>query len=92
MIGFRPDLAYHTAVCFYLLEDYSLAFTKLGEIIEAGIEQYPELNVGQNRNAKSIGNSQALRQSYLIEAFNLKAAIEYQSKSCKWFFNLRWGS
>jgi tetratricopeptide repeat protein 30 len=30
---------------------------------------------------RSVGNSQTLRESALIEAFNLKAAIEYVMKS-----------
>ena len=30
---------------------------------------------------KSVGNTQALRETALIEAFNLKAAIEYQMKN-----------
>ncbi len=31
----------------------------------------------------SVGNSQALRESALVEAFNLKAAIEYNLKNIK---------
>ena len=32
---------------------------------------------------RSVGNSQILHETYLVEAFNLKAAIEYQLKNCK---------
>jgi tetratricopeptide repeat protein 30 len=31
---------------------------------------------------RSVGNSQKLHETFLIEAFNLKAAIEYQLKNC----------
>ena len=31
----------------------------------------------------SVGNTLVLQQTALIEAFNLKAAIEYQLKNCK---------
>jgi tetratricopeptide repeat protein 30 len=30
----------------------------------------------------SVGNSQVLHETYLVEAFNLKAAIEYDLKNC----------
>jgi tetratricopeptide repeat protein 30 len=32
-------------------------------------------------DVKSVGNSQLLHETYLIEAFNLKAAIEYHLKN-----------
>lgn len=31
----------------------------------------------------SVGNTLVLHQTALVEAFNLKAAIEYQLKNCK---------
>ena len=34
----------------------------------------------------SVGNSQLLHETYLLEAFNLKAAIEYDLKNCKYNF------
>ena len=30
----------------------------------------------------SVGNSQLLHETYLVEAFNLKAAIEFNLKNC----------
>lgn len=32
---------------------------------------------------RSVGNTITLHETALIEAFNLKAAIEYQLKNCK---------
>jgi len=35
----------------------------------------------EGNTANSVGNSQVLKETALIEAFNLKAAIEYQMKN-----------
>lgn len=45
-----------------------------------------ELSVGMNTEGievRSVGNTITLHETALIEAFNLKAAIEYQLKNCK---------
>lgn len=45
-----------------------------------------ELSVGmatEGIEVRSVGNSQTLHETFLIEAFNLKAAIEYQLKNCE---------
>lgn len=45
----------------------------------------PELSVGMTTegiDVHSVGNTLVLHQTALIEAFNLKAAIEYQLKNC----------
>ncbi len=49
-----------------------------------GVREHPELGVGSNAEGievKSVGNTQALKETALIEAFNLKAAIEYSIKN-----------
>ena len=46
-----------------------------------------ELSVGMTTegiDVRSVGNSLTLHETALIEAFNLKAAIEYQLKNCKY--------
>ena len=51
-------------------------------IIERGVREHPELSVGSNTDGidvRSVGNSQLLQETQLIEAFNLKAAIEYDA-------------
>jgi len=56
----------------------------IAEIIERGVREHPELGVGSNAEGievKSVGNTQALKETALIEAFNLKAAIEYSIKN-----------
>lgn len=45
-----------------------------------------ELSVGMTTegiDVHSVGNTLVLHHTALIEAFNLKAAIEYQLKNCK---------
>lgn len=46
-----------------------------------------ELGVGMTTEGievKSVGNTLVLHETALIEAFNLKAAIEYQLKKCEY--------
>ena len=46
-----------------------------------------ELSVGMTTegiDVRSVGNTLILHETALIEAFNLKAAIEYQLKNCKY--------
>ncbi|EFJ12287.1 hypothetical protein SELMODRAFT_124642 [Selaginella moellendorffii] len=77
---FQPELAYNRAVCLYRLKHYGPALSVLAEIIEHGVRQYPELSIGSHVEGIelcSVGNSPALKESALVEAFNLKAAIDY---------------
>jgi len=83
-LGYQPDLAYNIALCFYQLKAYSQSLKSIAEIIERGVREHPELSVGSNTdagNVRSVGNSNVLRETALIEAFNLKAAIEYSLKN-----------
>ncbi|KAJ3272595.1 Tetratricopeptide repeat protein 30A [Terramyces sp. JEL0728] len=84
VVGFRADLVYDTALCHYYMRDYVPALKNIAEIIERGIREHPELSVGmatEGIEVRSVGNSQLLHQTYLVEAFNLKAAIEYNLKN-----------
>ncbi|KAJ3314377.1 Tetratricopeptide repeat protein 30A [Boothiomyces sp. JEL0838] len=84
IVGFRADIAYDTALCYYYMRDYVPALKNIAEIIERGIREHPELSVGmatEGIEVRSVGNSQLLHQTYLVEAFNLKAAIEYNLKN-----------
>ena len=36
-------------------------------------------------DVRSVGNSMTLHETALVEAFNLKAAMEYQLKNCEYF-------
>jgi tetratricopeptide repeat protein 30 len=83
-LGFKPDLTYNMALCHYRMQQYGPSLKAIAEIIERGIEEHPELNIGSNtegNEARSVGNTQVLRETALVEAFNLKAAIEYMMKN-----------
>jgi len=85
--GYRPDLAYNQALCHYSQKQYGPALKNIAEIIERGVRDHPELSVGAlaegagGLQARSVGNTGALRETALVEAFNLKAAIEYMMKN-----------
>jgi len=80
MIGYSADLSYNIALCYYRMKHLGASLKHIAEIIERGVREHPELSVGSNTDGievRSVGNSLALRETALIEAFNLKAAIEY---------------
>ena len=48
------------------------------------MREHPELSVGSQTegvDVRSVGNSMVLKETALIEAFNLKAAIEFTMKN-----------
>ncbi|XP_030263877.1 intraflagellar transport protein 70A isoform X4 [Sparus aurata] len=86
VLGYVPALSYNIALCYYNLKNYDQAHKYIGEIIERGIKDHPELSVGlttEGIDLPSVGNTLVLQQTALIEASNLKAAIEYQLKNMK---------
>ena len=83
-LGYQPSINYNIALCYYFEKQYGFALRYVSEIIEKGIRYHPELSVGGNSDgieARSVGNSAILKETCLIEAFNLKAAIEYQLRA-----------
>ncbi|XP_038161619.1 tetratricopeptide repeat protein 30A [Cyprinodon tularosa] len=86
LLGFVPALSYNIALTHYSMKNYNQALKCVTEIIERGIREHPELDVGlktEGIDDHSVGNSLVLHQSALIEAFNLKAASKYQLKNVK---------
>merc|ERR1719162_898992 len=85
--GYDSPLSYNNALCFYSLGQYGPALKNIAEIIERGVRDHPELSVGAlaegagGLQARSVGNTGALKETALIESFNLKAAIEYMMKN-----------
>lgn len=72
----------------FLYRDSLICTVFLADIIEQGIREHPELSVGMTTEGievRSVGNTLTLHETALTEAFNLKAAIEYQLKNCKVF-------
>ncbi|XP_011644385.1 tetratricopeptide repeat protein 30A isoform X1 [Pogonomyrmex barbatus] len=79
--GFRPHLSYNVALCYFKLKEYAASLKHIASIIEHGIREHPELSVGmatEGIEVRSVGNTLTLHETALTEAFNLKAAIEYQ--------------
>lgn len=86
--GPSAELTYSVALCEYSAKQYGAALKRLVELIEVGVREHPELSVGSaseglgaglglGLEVRSVGNSAALRETALVEAFNLKGAIEY---------------
>ena len=87
--GYSADIHYYIALCYYKMKQYVPSLKCISDIIEKGIRDHPELNVGmvtEGLDMSSVGNSSVLHQSYLIEAFNLKSAIEFNLKNCNFLF------
>jgi tetratricopeptide repeat protein 30 len=83
-MGYQADLAYNIALCYFRMKQFGPALRTIAEIIDKGIRNHPELSVGTNTDGvdvRSVGNSAVLKETCLIEAFNLKAAIEFEMKS-----------
>ncbi len=84
IMGYQAELAYNIALCYYKTKQFGPAMKNIAEIIEKGVREHPELGIGSNTegmDVRSVGNTAALRQTALIEAFNLKAALEYGLKN-----------
>ncbi|XP_034046694.1 tetratricopeptide repeat protein 30A isoform X2 [Thalassophryne amazonica] len=86
VLGYQPALSYNIALCYYNLRNYSQVNKYSQEIIDRGIMEHPELNVGMQTDGvdmHSVGNTLVLHESALIEALNLQAAAQYQLKNMK---------
>lgn len=84
LLGNKPELLYNQALCNYKLKNYGASLKQLAHIIEHGVKEHPELSVGsytEGMEVRSVGNTLTLHETALIEAFNLKAAIEYLMKN-----------
>merc|ERR1719361_722669 len=84
VVGYDPHLSYNISLCHYRLKDFAPALKHIADIIERGIREHPELSVGMQTEGievRSVGNTLTLHETALIEAFNLKAAIEYELKN-----------
>ncbi|KXS15136.1 TPR-like protein [Gonapodya prolifera JEL478] len=82
--GFDAELAYATALCHYEMRQCIPALKVIQDIIERGMRDHPELSVGmatEGVEVRNVANSRTLQDSFLVEAFNLKAAIEYNLKN-----------
>ncbi|CAD5212330.1 unnamed protein product [Bursaphelenchus xylophilus] len=82
--GFQADLAYSLALCHYQLGETEQTMRYIADIVERGVKDHPELGVGtvtDGIEVRSVGNTMILNETALIEALNLRFAIEYKSKN-----------
>ena len=82
--GYRANLSYNISLCYYRRKLYAPALKYLAEVIERGIREHPELSVGMTTegiDVRSVGNTGVLKETALVESFNLKSAIEYELKN-----------
>jgi tetratricopeptide repeat protein 30 len=83
MIDFEPGIAYNIAICHYKLEQYQEATEILIDIIDVGTKQLlgvAPTKRSETKELQQILNSPGLQRSFLIEAFNLKLAIEFDNE------------
>ncbi|KAI6242175.1 Tetratricopeptide repeat protein 30 [Aphelenchoides fujianensis] len=81
--GFRADLAYSLALCHWQLGEVDQTQRYIGEIVERGVKDHPELAVGalsEGVDVRSVGNSLLLSETALVEALNLRFAIAYKAR------------
>ncbi|XP_014775288.1 tetratricopeptide repeat protein 30A isoform X1 [Octopus bimaculoides] len=84
--GYNAETAYSIALCFYMMKQYSASLKYINEIIERGAQEHPDLDIGMTTmglETRSVGNTLVLQETGLVQAFNLKANIEYQLKNIK---------
>ena len=76
--GPNTEINYNLALGFYVLKDYIKSLEYVADVIEEGIKEHSEFEVDVSSTRKMVANSQSLHESRLIEAYNLRAAIEYK--------------
>lgn len=53
-VGYSPELVYSLAVCQYRAGDLSGAAATLAEVVEAGVQQHPELGIGTQTEGMEV--------------------------------------
>ncbi len=83
--GYEAEVTYNIALCYYMLGEYEDALEAIQEIIERGVEKYPEFAAANSDKSgfeekMDVSNSIQLQESFLVEAYNLRATIEFTQK------------
>jgi tetratricopeptide repeat protein 30 len=87
--AYRADLAYNVALCYFNEQQFDQALLCVDEIIDKGLLAHPELSTdgASFSSSSSLGGkverptgtqAAALKETCLVEAVNLKAAIKYE--------------
>ncbi|KAF7639703.1 hypothetical protein Mgra_00000624 [Meloidogyne graminicola] len=80
------QLTYSIALCHYQMRNFPQALSMISEIIDRAVKDHPGIGMAaEEANGggilRSVGNTIQLNESAVIEACNLKFAIEYQMKN-----------
>ena len=81
-MGLSPEFKWLNLIIYCTWLYYTLCYTLYYTLYL--LREHPELSVGMQTegiDVRSVGNSLTLHETALVEAFNLKAAIEYQLKN-----------
>lgn len=76
--GFNAELFYNLALCVYEKGEYDEANIYVDEIIDQAYRRYPQLKVSESNQVFESNKQKAgqiLRETAIVEAINLKAAV-----------------
>lgn len=57
IVGWQASIAYSIALCHYQAGEYTPALSIVGDIIERGVKEHPELSVGSNTGGLEVSDS-----------------------------------
>jgi tetratricopeptide repeat protein 30 len=81
--GFKPEVAYYIALCYYRLNRYSDALTFIHEIKANCTRTHPEFLrslSGAQVDFDVAGSLKSVEDLFLVEGFNLLMALEYDQR------------
>ena len=73
VMGNQPAISYYIALCHYEMGEYDVAMKDVDEIID-------RMRMEQNESRDFTLGRSKIKHSFVVEAFNLKAAICYDTK------------
>ncbi|KAH7820887.1 putative flagellar associated protein [Monocercomonoides exilis] len=80
--GYLPHVAYNIALCHFMMKQYVMSLKSIEDIQEKATRDYQETRGYMGAVSDQIPfDPEFLKDSMLIEALNLKAAIEYSLKN-----------
>ena len=59
VLGYRPDLSYNIALCYYSMKQYAPALKHIADIIERGIREHPGKHILKESITKAQFNRAA---------------------------------
>lgn len=81
--GFKPEIAYSIALCYYRMNRFNDAISYINEVKQNIMRSHPEYLrsiAGEAVDFDVAGSLQKIQDLYLVETFNLLMSIEYDQK------------